>query len=175
MATILIVDDEFSCRAPLATLLEREGYQIVQAANGFEGLQKLKASAVNLIMLDLLMPGVDGVTMLQAIRKNEKTRNIPVILVTAFHDPRTHARVRSIGYQEYIFKGDVPFSTLLGMVKKHLGEHHVPKRRGRKPKVRPELAQQGNPPARPRTVIPALAERLRSLKLDYLLEEAVED
>jgi hypothetical protein len=50
------------------------------------------------------------------------------------HDPDLLRRARNIGCQEYIFKGDTPFARMLELIKRHLGEHHVPKRRGRKPK-----------------------------------------
>src|SRR5688572_21788759 len=64
MATILIVDDEQDCRRPLATLLGHEGYRIVQAADGLEGLARLREEKVDLILLDMIMPGVDGLAML---------------------------------------------------------------------------------------------------------------
>src|SRR5206468_2088552 len=72
MASILIVDDEVFCRKPLAALLRFEGYEITEAGNGLEGLACLKAKRHDLILLDMLMPGVDGVTMLQALRRREE-------------------------------------------------------------------------------------------------------
>ena len=135
MATILIVDDEQDCRRPLATLLGHEGYKILQAADGLEGLARLREEKVDLILLDMIMPGVDGLAMLQAVRKDPRFAQIPVLLVTASHDPRKLARAMSLGVQEYLFKGDVPFTRILELVKKHLGEFHIPRRRGRKPKI----------------------------------------
>jgi len=134
MATILIVDDEADCRRPLAALLKHEGYEIVEARDGLEGLQRLSEKKIDLVLLDMLMPGVDGITMLQAVRRNHAHQNLPVLLVTGVHDPELLRRARNIGCQEYIFKGDTPFARMLELIKRHLGEHHVPKRRGRKPK-----------------------------------------
>lgn len=135
MATILIVDDEADCRRPLAALLKHEGYEITEARDGLEGLQKLADQPHDLVLLDMLMPGVDGITMLQAVRKQAKFKDLPVLLVTGVHDPVMLRKARNIGVQEYIFKGDTPFARMLELIKRHLGEHHVPKRRGRKPKV----------------------------------------
>jgi len=134
MATILIVDDEADCRRPLAALLKHEGYEIVEARGGLEGLQRLSEKKIDLVLLDMLMPGVDGITMLQAVRRNHAHQNLPVLLVTGVHDPELLRKARNIGCQEYIFKGDTPFARMLELIKRHLGEHHVPKRRGRKPK-----------------------------------------
>jgi CheY-like chemotaxis protein len=146
MATILIVDDEAFCRRPLAALLKCEGYEIVEASDGLEGLQRLSEQRIDLVLLDMVMPGVDGVTMLQALRRREDCGHIPVLLVTGYHDPEKLSMARAIGVQEYIFKGDTPFSRMLELVKRHLGEHRVPKRRGRKPKPRPDGATAGGPP-----------------------------
>ena len=171
MATILIVDDEAVCRLPLTSLLQYEGYQVLLAVNGLEGLQKLSDHSVDLILLDLCMPGVDGLTMLQAVRKNDAWQDIPVLLVTADHDPRIMEKARTVGFEEYLFKGDVPFSRMLELIKRHLGEHHVPKRRGRKPKIRPAVEQQGNVLERKKTVMPSLEARCKALNLGFLYEE----
>jgi CheY-like chemotaxis protein len=135
MATILIVDDDPECRRPLSTLLGHEGYRILQAGEGLEGLQRLRQEKVDLILLDMVMPGVDGIAMLQAVRKDPRFAKIPVILVTAYHDRRKLARAMALGVQEYLFKGEVPFCRILELIKKHLGEFHIPRRRGRKPKI----------------------------------------
>ncbi len=138
MATILIVDDEVNCRRPLAALLKYEGYTITEARDGLEGLQRLGEDGADLVLLDMNMPGVDGVTMLQAIRHRQDWAKLPVLLCTGEHDPEMLRKCAKVGVQEYIFKGDTPFSKMLELIKRHLGEHHVPKRRGRKPKNRPD-------------------------------------
>lgn len=138
MATILIVDDEANCRKPLAALLKHEGYDVAEARDGLEGLQRLAEGHTDLVLLDMAMPGVDGVTMLQAIRRRDDWAQLPVLMVTGEHNPAMLCMAAKIGVQEYIFKGDCPFSRMLELIKRHLGEHHVPKRRGRKPKHRPD-------------------------------------
>src|SRR5690348_15640372 len=138
MAAILIVDDEIDHRRPLAALLKHEGYDISEAKDGLEGLERINEHRPDLVLLDMIMPGVDGVTMLQAMRRREDCAALPVLLVTGVHEPEMLRKARAVGGQEYIFKGECPFQRMLELIKRHLGEHHVPKRRGRKPKPRPE-------------------------------------
>jgi CheY-like chemotaxis protein len=138
MAAILIVDDEVDHRKPLAALLKHEGYEITEAGDGLEGLKRLGERHHDLVLLDMMMPGVDGVTMLQAMRRRDDLAKTPVLLVTGVHEPEMLSKCKAVGVQEYIFKGDCPFARMLELIKRHLGEHYVPKRRGRKPKPRPE-------------------------------------
>ncbi|MDB5322037.1 MAG: CheA signal transduction histidine kinase [Phycisphaerales bacterium] len=134
MATILIIDDEAACRNPLARLLQIEGYEITQAADGLEALQRLEERPHDLLLLDLLMPRMDGVTFLERLRGDPRFADIPVFLITANHDPRMLNRAKELGIQQYLFKGDVPFMRMLELIKKTLGEPYTPIRRGRRPK-----------------------------------------
>jgi len=134
MPTILIVDDEQDCRSPLTRLLQIEGYQITQASDGLEALQRVEEHKTDLILLDLLMPRLDGVGFLERLRDNPAHKQIPVFLVTASHDPKLLGRAKELGITEYLFKGDVPFMRMLELIKKTLGEPYTPIRRGRRPK-----------------------------------------
>ena len=147
MASILIIDDEAACRNPLARLLQIEGYEITQAADGLEALQRLEERPHNLLLLDLLMPRMDGVTFLERLRGDPRFADIPVFLITANHDPRMLERAKTLGIQEYLFKGDVPFMRMLELIKKTLGEPYTPIRRGRRPKnpqAQPPQQHDGN-------------------------------
>ncbi len=135
MASILIIDDEAACRNPLARLLQIEGYEITQAADGLEALQRLEERPHDLLLLDLLMPRMDGVTFLERLRGDPRFAQIPVFLITANHDPRMLDRAKALGIQQYLFKGDVPFMRMLELIKQTLGEPYTPIRRGRRPKT----------------------------------------
>jgi two-component system chemotaxis response regulator CheY len=170
MASILIVDDEADCRRPLAALLKHEGYEITEARDGLEGLQRLNEKRHDLILLDMIMPGCDGITMLQAVRRRPEFAQLPVLLVTGYHEPELLTKARQIGVQEYIFKGDTPFSKMLELIKRHLGERYTPKRRGRKPKIpRPEFVPPppGGASVKPQNLSPTAA-RFRQLQLELL-------
>src|SRR5688572_24046730 len=126
MPNILIVDDEAACRHPLTRLLQIEGYEVTQAADGLEALQRLDEKHQDLILLDLLMPRLDGVGFLERMRADPKHRDTHVFMVTAVHDPAMLNRAKGLGIKEYLFKGDVPFMRLLELIKKTLGEPYTP-------------------------------------------------
>jgi CheY-like chemotaxis protein len=134
MPTILLVDDEPACRNPLSRLLQIDGYEVTQADDGFEALQRLGEQRHDLILLDLMMPRMDGVTFLERIRADATYKDLPVFLLTAAHDPRLLDRAKAAGIQNYLFKGDVPFSRMLELIKTQLGQPFTPVRRGRRPK-----------------------------------------
>jgi two-component system alkaline phosphatase synthesis response regulator PhoP len=80
---ILVVDDEPDFTAIVQGYLEREGFQVEVAYNGEEGLQKIRANPPDAVVLDVMMPEKDGYTVCKELKKDEQTRNIPVILLTA--------------------------------------------------------------------------------------------
>ena len=87
MAKILIVDDEPDVIAYLRTLLEDNGFQVVTAANGKEGMLKAKSEQPALILLDVSMPEESGVRMFRNLQDNSGTAHIPVIIITGVsHD-----------------------------------------------------------------------------------------
>ena len=144
MPTILIVEDEVTCRLPLTRLLQIEGYDVVEAGDGLEALQRLDERRVDLILLDMVMPRMGGIEFLERVRADGKHVSIPTFLVTAYHDPAMLGRAKELGIEQYLFKGDVPFMRMLELIKRQLGEPFTPVRRGRKPKnPRPE---EGTPP-----------------------------
>jgi CheY-like chemotaxis protein len=134
MPRILVVDDEAACRLPLVRLLQIEGYEVEQATDGLEALQRLEESKCDLVLLDLLMPGMDGITFIEHARADVRYAGLPIFLVTAVHDSGMLTRARGMGIQQYLFKGDVPFMRMLELIKTQLGEDFTPVRRGRRPK-----------------------------------------
>lgn len=121
MPRILIVDDEPSCRGPLSRLLELEGYEVVTAEDGLDALDRMGERRPDLVLLDLLMPRMDGVQFLEVVRKDKHYESLPILLVTGQHDSKLQARAMELGVQEYLFKSATPFMKLLSMVQKHLG------------------------------------------------------
>ena len=86
ISLILIVDDEPSGRRALESLLLGQGYGLAFACNGFEGLSLAKRLEPNLIVLDVMMPEMDGLEYLHMVRGNPRLAEIPIILVTALDD-----------------------------------------------------------------------------------------
>ena len=80
---ILVVDDVQETLAVVRRVLEREGYEVDTASNGQEGLDKTVADIPDLILLDIMMPVMDGMTMNRHLKENPATRKIPVVIVSA--------------------------------------------------------------------------------------------
>ncbi len=104
-ARILVVDDETSIRTLLRRLLTSEGYVVDEAADGSAALEKTLASAPDLLLLDIMMPGQDGLDVLADLRQ---TSDVPVILLTAKGDEAHRVLGFRFGADDYVVK---PFST----------------------------------------------------------------
>ena len=111
MARILIVDDSPDVRLALATILEDTGHEIVEAEDGDQVFDLAVAQNPDLVLLDVMMPRVNGFDALATLKADTRTNPIPVIMVTAKGRPEDMAMARSLGAVEYITKpwadGDV--------------------------------------------------------------------
>jgi DNA-binding response OmpR family regulator len=102
--TILLVDDEDSVRKVLAFPLERDGYTVVQAADGQEALERFAAQPVDLVVLDIMLPRLDGLEVCKRLRA---TSQVPIIMLTARDDELDKVIGLELGADDYITK---PFS-----------------------------------------------------------------
>jgi CheY-like chemotaxis protein len=80
---ILLIEDDDVSRGMMRTMLEREGWQVTEAANGREGLDRVKESPPNVILLDLMMPEMDGFEFLSELHARKELASIPVVVITA--------------------------------------------------------------------------------------------
>lgn len=96
MTRVLVVDDHAATREPLARLLRYEGYETAGAANGAEALRALDAARPDVVLLDLMMPKMDGLGFLEAVRREERYRHLPVIVMTAVPEGSQLERVRRL-------------------------------------------------------------------------------
>lgn len=115
--TILIVDDLMTLRQPARMMLERAGYLVEEAVDGQEALHKIAQSRPDLVLLDLMMPTMNGVEVLKHMRADVTLSDIPVIVVTAAVGRGT---ISKLGMVDYLLK---PFTgaTLLDRVHRVLG------------------------------------------------------
>ncbi|OUD11738.1 response regulator [Thioflexithrix psekupsensis] len=104
--TILIIDDEIVSRATLEALLECPEYALVLAETGSQGLEKATTLTPDLILLDVMMPGMNGFEVCRRLRAdpNPKLAKLPVIVITAWNDATARARCLEIGANEVICK-----------------------------------------------------------------------
>jgi DNA-binding NtrC family response regulator len=99
---ILVVDDEENARLGLSRLLTQEGFQVASVANGYEALSHLRQHEVNLIITDINMPGMNGITFLRELSKSYPRSN--VIMVTAYGGVESYIEAMNLGAFEYINK-----------------------------------------------------------------------
>lgn len=102
--TILVVDDEETIREVVRRYLEREGFHVKEAADGFEALDAIRSEPPDLIVLDLMLPGIDGLSLTKHIRQD---RHIPIIMLTAKGEANDRIRGLDMGADDYMAK---PFS-----------------------------------------------------------------
>jgi DNA-binding response OmpR family regulator len=102
--TILVVDDEETIREVVRRYLERDGFLVQEAADGFAALDAIRTEPPDLIVLDLMLPGIDGLSLTQHIRQD---RQIPIIMLTAKGEANDRIRGLDIGADDYMAK---PFS-----------------------------------------------------------------
>jgi len=102
--TILVVDDEATIREVVCRYLAREGFRVREAADGYQALDSIKDEPVDLILLDLMLPGIDGLTLTQYLRQD---REVPIIMLTAKGEASDRIRGLDLGADDYITK---PFS-----------------------------------------------------------------
>ena len=111
MARILVVDDSPDVRLALATILEDAGHDVVEAEDGDQVFDLAIGESPDLVLLDVMMPRVNGFDALATLKADTRTSPIPVVMVTAKGRPEDMAMARSLGAVEYITKpwadGDV--------------------------------------------------------------------
>ena len=118
--TVLTIDDSKSVRDMVAFALQPEGYTVVQAEDGSKGLDQLRSVSPQLVITDLNMPVMDGISFIEAARKDPKGTGVPIIMLTTETSPDMKARGKAAGATGWI---DKPFdpAKLVAVAKKLLG------------------------------------------------------
>ena len=120
MATILAVDDSASMRQMISFTLKGAGYDVVEAVDGVDGLNKAKQTSVNLVITDVNMPNMDGISLIAELRKLPSYKFTPLLMLTTESAPEKKQAGKAAGATGWIVK---PFNPdqLLGTVQKVLG------------------------------------------------------
>jgi CheY-like chemotaxis protein len=118
-ATVLIIDDEIHIRRLTARVLEMAGYHVLEAATGTQALRLIEETRPDVITCDIAMPGMDGFEVLQALKSQPATAEIPVIMLTAIGEEKNADQATALGAADYITK---PFSStnLIETIKRQL-------------------------------------------------------
>jgi len=101
---VLVVDDDESMRELLRKQMERDGYRVNTAGDGRGALARAEAEPPDVVLLDALMPGMDGFRVAEALKSSESTRTVPIIMVTGLNDQQSKLRALKAGAQEFLTK-----------------------------------------------------------------------
>ncbi|MGE0144978.1 MAG: two-component system response regulator [Planctomycetota bacterium] len=119
--TVLIIEDEKLIIVSTQMVLEAAGFRVEAAVNGDEGVQKARSARPDLILLDIMMPGIDGWETLTRLKRDPETSGIPVIVFTAREHSRGHQKSTEMGAADYFRKPFEP-DELIELVEKHIGQ-----------------------------------------------------
>lgn len=116
MSKILVVDDSAVYRKAISMALVENGFTMLSARSGEEGLKVAQAEMPALILLDMLMPKLDGMMFLRLLRGAPQTRSIPVIVLSGNNQERDVAAARALGVVDYIYKESIDSGAVASVV-----------------------------------------------------------
>lgn len=122
MKRILFIEDESALQETFRGILNKEGYEMISAMDGEEGLKLAKTEKLDLILLDLILPKIDGFEVLKRLREDPKTKETPIIILTNLEDMRDVNKALELGATTYLVKVSYNPEEVLEKIKKTLGE-----------------------------------------------------
>jgi len=113
---ILIVEDEIALITALSDKLTNEGYDVIKAMDGKEGLKSAILERPDIVLLDINLPVMDGITMLKELRKDEFGKSVEVVMLTNFNEYKLLADALAQGAHDYIVKSDWKLEDIVKLV-----------------------------------------------------------
>lgn len=120
MMTLILTEDEPFLQKMLSVSLEELGYTVITANNGVEALAKIQTEKPDLLLLDILMPKLDGFGVLEQLRKDKNP--LPVFVLSNLGQTADVAKCMRLGAKEYFVKSDMEPGDLVAKIQKHLGK-----------------------------------------------------
>lgn len=117
---ILIVEDDSFVMDIYQTKLGQSGYEVTGAANGLEALKEMEKGSFDLVLLDIIMPYMDGLEVLKKIKAEEKNKNLPIILLTNLSQKEEVDKGLGLGANDYLIKSHFTPSEVLEKIKTYL-------------------------------------------------------
>jgi len=117
---ILVVEDDAAVQQVLKSSLEKEGYAVETASDGVEGLEMVRKAMPDLVLLDIMMPKKDGITVLREMKADDKIRDIPVIILTNLTAGDKVAEAMQLDTFDYLVKAYYSLEDVTRKVKEHL-------------------------------------------------------
>jgi DNA-binding response OmpR family regulator len=119
---ILLIEDESALRKTFSEVLEQEGYEVLNAVDGEEGLNLAQTEKPDLILLDLVLPKLHGFDVLRKIKENQDTKDISVIILTNLESTSDVEKAVELGATTYLVKANYSLESILEKVKEALGD-----------------------------------------------------
>ena len=122
MGRIWVVDDQPDVSRAMVALLRQAGHRGTAFLSGEAALEQLRSDIPDLMILDVMMPGLDGFAVLRAVRDDPRTANLPVIMFSAVSDPSRIAHAMARGATDYWIKASFDFSELESRINQHIAD-----------------------------------------------------
>ncbi len=122
MSKILIIEDDKFLRELITQKLVKEGYEALQAIDGEKGIKEVKNQKPDLVLLDLILPGIDGFEVLSQIKKDSDLSRIPVIILSNLGQKEDIERGINLGADDYLIKAHFTPNGIIEKIRKVLGE-----------------------------------------------------
>lgn len=120
MKKILLIEDDQDQILLYQTKFELSGYSFLAANNGPDGLNLAEREHPDIILIDLLMTGMDGIEVLEKLKQNPKTKNIPAIIVTNLDKHELAQKAMALGALDFIVKSTIPLREMMSRIENHL-------------------------------------------------------
>lgn len=118
---IVFIEDESATQRALSDVLQREGYKVVSALDGESGFRLVEDEKPDLVLLDLILPKMDGFEVLERLKKDPQTRDIPIVILTNLERMEDVERALELGAKTYLTKANYSLQEVVDKVKKTLG------------------------------------------------------
>jgi CheY-like chemotaxis protein len=122
MPRVMVVDDVSAIRDLVSRLLQREGFDTTTASSGKEALEGLATSKPDVMLLDLMMPEMDGIAVLEQLRSDPRWKGLPVIMMTAVSEDSFQSRAMQLGARGYLIKPRFTIAQVMEIVRNCLAE-----------------------------------------------------
>ena len=113
MRKILIIEDDAFLQGLESNKLKKEGYEVITASTGEEGIEKINEDGINFILLDLVLPNYDGFDILKKIRETEKIKDLPVIVFSNLSEDKDIKKANDLGATDFMVKSNFTLDELV--------------------------------------------------------------
>ncbi len=117
MKRILFIEDESALQKTLGEVLRENGYEVISALDGETGIKSAKTKKPDLILLDLILPKLSGFEVLKQLKKDEETKNIPVIVLTNLEEVKDVEKAMELGATTYLVKANYSLKEVVDKIK----------------------------------------------------------